>query len=116
MHQVSERSDPAALWLQRLAAGEPAVSSLPDAQALWWRAQALCRLDRQREVTAQLERSEYLSVGCAVVAALILFLCLLNMLSPQWQTMLWLFTAASGTLMGIGAFVGASDERRSARD
>ena len=79
--------DPVASWLQDLAEIEP-HDALPDAQVIWWRAQALRRIDAQRRLTARLDLGEYIQVGCAAFAAMVLLLYSLEvmpqMLAPAW--------------------------------
>ncbi len=66
-------------WVRALAAISLEGSPLPDAQVLWWKAQALRRRDRERAATAPLDVGEFILLGGGIVAALALFVWLLMM-------------------------------------
>jgi hypothetical protein len=74
MNDTLERGDdPVSAWLQDLAAGQLPIDPA-HAEVIWWRAQALRRIDQQRRLTARLELGEYIQLGCAALAAMILLL------------------------------------------
>jgi hypothetical protein len=105
-HQQDNHEDTIA-WVRALAATSLQDSPLPDAQVLWWKAQALRRLDRERAAMAPLDLGEFALIGGGIVAALALFAWLLTMpevrTSPSFvvaatMSVAILFFAAAATL------------------
>ena len=72
-------------WVRALAAISVDDSPLPDAQVLWWKAQALRRRDMERAVMAPLDLGEFVVIGGGIVAALAFFAWLLMM--PEVRTL-----------------------------
>jgi hypothetical protein len=68
-------------WMQQLASvpldGEP----LPDAQVLWWKAQALRRVDAELRITRPMDIAEYLHVGIGFGATVAFLVQLLGQAS-----------------------------------
>jgi hypothetical protein len=105
--------DPAATWMQKLAALPSSSSTtLPSPEVLWWQAQALRRLDEQRRLTAKLEIGERIQVGCLIVAALMLLAWMLNRMPGLWQLPAYVLGGTACTLlMAIVAVIALSGER-----
>jgi hypothetical protein len=104
--------DPIVDWMQNLAAAPPA-GSLPDAEVIWWQAQALRRLDQQRRLAALLDLGDYAQLGGGALAALLLLLQAINaipVLSPAFT----LLGAGCVALAGIAVVLTIWDVRRAA--
>ena len=69
--------------------------NLPDPQLLWWKAQALRRLDAERETAAAFDKVETLQITGSIAAAVLLVVALL-------------FAAPGNGLLVIVALVGVA--------
>lgn len=78
-------TDAAEHWMHALTALPCSSAPLPDAQVLWWQAQALRRLDEQRRLTAQLEIGERIQAACLTAGMLALFGWMLARMPGVWQ-------------------------------
>jgi len=106
--------DPAATWMQKLAALPSSPAPLPSPEVLWWQAQALRRLDEQRRLTAKLEVGERIQAGCLIVAALLLLAWMLSRMPGLWQLPAYVLGGTACTLlMAIVAILALSGERGS---
>ena len=105
LRQEDSQSEDAMVWMRELAATAVDDSPLPDDQVLWWKAQALRRLDREREAEAPLDLGELICMGGGIVAALGLLAWLLRL--PDVHTMSSSVVAAtlSVALLGLAAMV-----------
>lgn len=106
--------DPAAAWMEKLAALPPASGSaaLPSAEVLWWRAQALRRLDEQRRVSVKLEIGERIQAACLIVGNLALLGWLLGQASALGQLPAYVLAGAVCVpLVAIGAVLALWSER-----
>jgi len=83
--QQENHDDDTIEWVRALAAISLDDSPLPDAQVLWWKAQALRRRDRERAAMAPLDLGEFAVIGGGIVAALAFFAWLLMM--PEVRTL-----------------------------
>ncbi len=59
-------------WMQGLAADPVTAPPLPDSQVLWWKGEALRRMDLDRRAGGVLDAGEYVSVAVGIAAALAL--------------------------------------------
>ena len=109
MHPTSDRlDDTVSHWLQALAKAEP-DGVLPDPQVIWWRAQALRRLDQQRRLAALLDVDERVQLGCGTLAAVLLLVYSINVMPLAFA----LFAAGCSAVMGIVVALSFWDARRS---
>jgi hypothetical protein len=106
--------DPAATWMQKLAALPSCPAPLPSSEVLWWQAQALRRLDEQRRLTAKLEVGERIQAGCLIAGVLMLLAWMLSRMPGLWQLPAYVLGGTAGTLlMAIVAVIALSSERGS---
>ena len=105
LRQEESQSENAMVWMRELAATAVDDSPLPDAQVLWWKAQALRRLDQEREAEAPLDLGELVCMGGGIVAALGLLAWLLRL--PDVRTMPSFVAAVTLSigLLGLAAMV-----------
>ena len=105
--------DPAATWMQKLAALPSSPTLLLSPEVLWWQAQELRRLDEQRRLTAKLEVGERIQAGCLIVGALMLLAWMLSRMPGLWQLPAYVLGGTVCTLVGDIAAVCALASDRS---
>lgn len=104
-HQQENHGDDTIAWVRALAAMPADDSPLPDAQVLWWKGQAVRRLDRERALMAPLDLGESIIIGGGIVAALTLFGWLLMMPEVRTLPSFMVAVATSAALLSIAAGV-----------
>jgi hypothetical protein len=99
-------------WMRQLAATPFDAPPLPGAHVLWWKAQALRRLDRARQVTTPSDPGERVQIACGFAAAVAL-LAWLAVAAPHIWTVpsFALPILVSGGLLGAAAAFIAWDLR-----
>ena len=111
-HPTDAHRDPAALWLQRLADAPGSATALPDAEVVWWQAQALRQLDERRRLAARLEIGERIQAGCVVAFALALLAWMLSQLPEVMELPGYLLAGIAGAaLLVIGSVLTLLRER-----
>jgi hypothetical protein len=91
--------DPAAAWMQKLGALPSSPTPLPNADVLWWQAQAQRRLDEQRQRTTQLEVGERIQAACLILGALALLAWMLSQVPGLGQLPAYVLGGTLGTLL-----------------
>lgn len=102
--QENHRQD-TIVWVRALAAMSLEDVPLPDTQVLWWKAQALRRLDRERAAMAPLDLGEFVFIGVGIVAALAFFVWLLMMPEVRRLPSFVIAAAISVAFLSIAAAV-----------
>ena len=92
-------------WVRALAAISLEDSPLPDAQVLWWKAQALRRRDMDRAAMAPLDLGEFVVIGGGIAVALAFFAWLLMMPEVRTLPSFMIAVTISVALLGIAAAV-----------
>jgi hypothetical protein len=102
--------NPEAVWMRRLGTMPVEAPEVVDPQVLWWKAQALRRLDAERPY----ETADYIQVGAAFVAAIVLLGILLGSTPQTWDSpSLAVPTASSMVLLTVGVILAGLNLRRS---
>jgi len=84
MNNETDR-DAAAEWMRAFAASPVDCSTSLDPQILWWKAQALRRIDKERQALSAFDVVERIQIACVVAAALALTVWLMR--APAfWST------------------------------
>lgn len=104
-HQQESHGEDTIAWVRTLAETSRDDSPLPDAQVLWWKAQALRRLDQERAAMAPLDLGEFLFIGGGAVAALAFFVWLLMMPAVRTLPSFVIAVTISVALLGLAAAV-----------
>jgi hypothetical protein len=115
--------DPAEAWMRDFASqvlnNSPIDNSaLPDLQLLWWKAQALRRLDADNRAHATLERGEGIQVAFSIFAAIALFAVMLVVPSLWAASSLTkssvLVAVSAAAFVGVGVLLATWRSRASA--
>ena len=103
--------DEVAEWMRRLVATDLDAAPLPDPQALWWKAQALRRVDRALRVRRPLNIGDRVQIVCGSFAAVGLLAWLTAAAPHLWKMPSFLATVIlSGMLLGGAVIVARTSE------
>jgi hypothetical protein len=95
---IDSDSAPVANWMQQLAELPEDSVTLLDPQRLWWKAQALRRIDAANRAVAAFDRIETMQIVGSVAAALLLFVSLM-LIPGLWNAPSLFLTAVGGGVL-----------------